>query len=162
VEYYRTRIARINKSVKDLSVGIAAQIMAMTHNEYSGTINEDILRDRFSAFSADLLTSIIKEHADELIKTEINGIVCYQTLDALGLSDEFSDTLVEVLEQIEDLGLILSEEVLHTALSIRLGVNFKAEYNIPDDKTYRRLIETYYKNVPKRKWLRGIFAKVPN
>lgn len=88
-------------------------------------------------------------------------MVCYQTLDALGLSDEFSDTLAEVLEQISDLGLTPSEEMLRTALSINLGVNFKEEYNIPNDKTYRRLIETYYKNAPKRKWIRGIFAEVP-
>jgi hypothetical protein len=161
VKYYRTRIARINRSVKDLSTDIATRIITMAHDEYGGTIDEDILRDKFSAFSAELLTAIIKEHAEELVKTEINGIVCYQTLDALGLSDEFTDTLAEVLEQLDDLGLVPSEEVLHTALSIRLGVNFKAEYNIPDDKTYRRLIETYYKNVPKRKWLRGIFAEVP-
>jgi hypothetical protein len=134
----------------------------MTHDEYGGTIDEDILRDKYSAFSAELLTVIIKEHAEELVKTEINGIACYQTLDALGLSDEFTDTLAEVLEQLDDLALVPSEEVLHTALSIRLGVNFKAEYNIPDDKTYRRLIETDYKNAPKRKWLRGIFAEVPD
>jgi hypothetical protein len=162
VECYCTRIARINRSVKDLSADIAKQIISIIHNEYSGTIDEHTLRDRFSAFSADLLASIIKEHAVELVKTEINGIVCYQTLDALGLSDEFTETLADVIEQIEDLGLTPSEDVLHTALSIHLGVNFKTEYNIPDDKTYRRLIKTYYKNAPKRKWLKGIFAEVPD
>jgi hypothetical protein len=162
VEYYRTRIARINRSVKDLSIDIATQIISIAREEFGGTINEDDLCDRFTAFSVNLLANIIKEHAEELVKTEINGMLCYQTLDALGLSDEFSDTLAEVLEQISDLELTPSEEVLHTALSINLDVNFKAEYNIPDDKTYRKLIETYYKNAPKRKWLKGIFAEVPD
>jgi hypothetical protein len=41
-----------------------------------------------------------------------------------------------------------------------LGVNFKVEYNIPDDKTYRRLIATYYKDAPKREWKYGKFAGV--
>lgn len=161
VAYYGTRIARIhNKSIRDLSLDIAEKIISIARNEYGGTVNEDDLRDRFPAFSVDLLGNIIKEHTEELIKTEINGILCYQTLDALGLSDEFSKTLVEVLEQIDDIGLIPNEEVLHTALSIRLGVNFKAEYNIPDNKTYRRLIAAYYKGVPKREWKRGIFVEV--
>jgi hypothetical protein len=162
VGYYGTRIARINKSVNDLSSEIAAKIITITHDEYAGTVDEDELIKRFPAFSLELLTAIIKEHAEELVKTEINGIVCYQTLDALGLSDEFSETLVDVLEQIDQLGLIPSEDVLHTALSINLGVNFKAEYNIPDDRAYRRLIDAYYKNAPKRKWLRGIFAEEHN
>jgi hypothetical protein len=161
VAYYGTRIARVhNKRICDLSLGVAKKVISIAQDEYGGTVNEDDLRDRFPAFSTDLLSDIIKEHAEELVKTEINGIVCYQTLDALGLSDEFSDTLAAVLEQIDEVGLIPNEEVLHTALSIRLGVNFKAEYNIPDDKTYRRLIAAYYKNEPKREWKRNVFAEV--
>ena len=162
VGYYGTKIARINKSMNDLSAEIAAKIIAIIHDENGGTLNEEELRRRFPAFSLELLATIIKEHAEELVKTEINGIICYQTLDALGLSDEFSETLYGVLEQIDNLGLPPSEEVLHTALSISLGVNFKLEYNIPDDRTYRRLIDKYYKNTPKRKWLRGIFAEEHN
>jgi len=139
---------------------IARKIIVITHDEYGGVISEDDLRNRFPAFSSTLLANIIKEHAEELVKTEINGIICYQTIDAFGLSDEFPNILAETLSQLDDLGLTPSENVLHTALSIRLGVNFKDEYNIPDDKTYRRLIVTYYRDTPKREWKRGIFAKV--
>lgn len=161
VAYYNTRMARVNnKSIRELSLGIAEKIISITHDEFGGTVTEEDLLDRFPAFSANLLSNIIKEHAEELVKTEINGIVCYQTLDALGISDEFSDTLVEVLEQIDEVGLIPNEEVIHTALSILLGVNFKLEYNIPDDKTYRRLIAAYYKGAPNREWKRNIFAEV--
>ncbi|OPY55977.1 MAG: hypothetical protein A4E55_02298 [Pelotomaculum sp. PtaU1.Bin035] len=156
-----TRIARVqSKSIRELFLDIASKVIEIANDEYSGVVSEDDLRNRFPAFSAELLASIIKEYAEELVKTEINGITCYQTLDALGLPDEFSDTLVEVLAQLDDLGLTPSEEVLHTALSLRLGVNFKAEYNIPDDRTYRRLIATYYKDAPKREWKYGKFAEV--
>ena len=160
VECYRTRIARIKRSIKDLFSDIAMKIGFMAYDEYGGTVDEDVSRKHFPAFSTAMIATIIKEYAEELVKTEINGLVCYQTLGALGLSDEFTEVLVKVLEQIEALALVPSEEVLHTALSICLGVNFKLEYNIPDDKTYRRLIEIYYKDAPKRKWLRGIFAEV--
>lgn len=161
VAYYGTRIARINnRGIKDLSSDIVAKIISVTHDEYGGTITEDDLYNRFPAFPIDVIANIIKENTEELVKIEINEITCYQTLDALGLSDEFSDTLAEVLEEIDEIGLIPNEEVLHAVLSMRLGVNFKTEYNIPDDRTYRRLIATYYKKAPKREWKRGVFAEV--
>lgn len=159
VEFYGTKIARINKSVKDLSSEVVSQILTMVRGEFCGTIEEETLRQRFSGISEDLLARILKEHTEQLVKTEINGIVCYQTLDALGLTDDFSETLADVLEEIDNLGLTPSEDILHTALSIRLGVNFKSEYNVPDDKTYRKLIEMYYKSSPARKWRGGVFAE---
>jgi len=161
ITHYGTRIARVqDKNIRDLILNVAAKIISIIHDEFGGVVSEDDLNMRFSAFSVDLLGKIIKEYAEELVKTEINGIVCYQTLDALGLSDEFSNTLAGVLEQLDELRLPPSEEVLHTALSIRLGVNFRTEYNITDDKTYRRLITVYYKERPKRDWRRGVFAEV--
>jgi hypothetical protein len=87
-------------------------------------------------------------------------MVCYQTLDTLGLPDDFSNTLSDTLFRLDDLGLTPNEEVLHTALSIALGVNFKMEYNIPDQATYRRLIDIYYKADPPREWKRGVFGEV--
>ena len=156
-----TRIARVQENnLHNLFLNIAVQITTIVHEEFGGVVSEDDLQAKIPAFSTRLLEQIIKEAAEELVKTEINGIICYQTLDALGLSDEFSIVLSEVLATVDDIGLTPSEEVIHTALSINMGVNFKTEYNIPDDKTYRRLIATYYKDTPRRKWKAGIFAEV--
>jgi len=162
VAYYGTRIARIQKSIPDLSADIAKSIIATTRDELGGVIDEDELKNRFSAFSAELLSKIIKQYIEELVKTEINGIVCYQTLDTLGLSDDFSDTLSDVLSRIDELELTPSQEVLNTALSLELGVNFRNEYNIPDDRTFRRLITVYYKAEPQREWKGGVFEGVSN
>ena len=161
VTSHGTRIARVeDKNLRNLFLNIAARIIIIVREEFGGVASEDELQAKFPAFSARLLKQIIKESTEELVKTEINGIVCYQTLDALGLSDEFSIVLSEVLAMVDDIGLTPSEEVIHTALSLKMGVNFKTEYNIPDDKTYRRLIAAYYQNTPRRKWKRGIFAEV--
>jgi hypothetical protein len=162
VAVYGTKIARVqSKNIHELLLDIAGKVATITYDEYSGVVSEDDLQNHFPAFSSTLLANIIKEYTKELVKTEINGIICYQMLEAFGLSDDFSDILAETLSQLDDLDLMPSEDVLHTALSIRLGVNFKDEYNIPDDKTYRRLIVTYYKGTPKREWKRGIFTVVP-
>jgi hypothetical protein len=78
----------------------------------------------------------------------------------LGLPDDFSHTLAETLGRLGELNLTPNEEVLHTALSLALGVNFKEEYNLPDQEAYRRLVSVYYKAEPPRKWKYGVFSEV--
>lgn len=160
---YGTRIARTRgKSLYEIFGTIADKINTLAHDKYGGVLSEDDLKMEFRGFSLELLNNVIKEYTDDLVKTEINGIICYQTLDALGFPDDFSDLLAETLDEIDKLELMPSEEVLHTALSLKMGINFKSEYNIPDDRTYRRLITVYYKAKPQREWKGGVFAEVSN
>ena len=156
------RIARhSNGNVWNSFYELAQKIITATNEEFDGVVSEESLHKKFHAFSTDLLAKIIKRHlGNELIRVEINEIVCYQTLDGLGLPYDFSDTLFDTLCRLDDLGLESNEEILHTALSLALGVNFKDEYNIPDQATYRRLIDTYYKGAPLRDWKYGVFGKV--
>jgi hypothetical protein len=160
--YIGNRIARFsNANVWGSFEAIADKIIAVANDEFGGVISEDDLHTKFCAFSVDLLAKIIKHRAeDRLVRTEINGIVCYQTLEALGLPENFSDTLTETLERLDELNLVPNEEVLHTALSLVLGVNFKAEYNLPTQEIYRRLIAVHYKGEPRRQWYRGVFGEV--
>jgi len=153
------RIARIsNGSVWGAFQEVAAKIVTVISEEYYGSCNEDDLHTKFCAFSIDLLSKIIKHcAADELIRVEINDSVCYQTFDALGLPENFSEVLTETLEWIDDIGLEPTQDVLHTTLSLEMGVNFKAEYNLPDWETYRRLIAVFYKAEPRREWKSNVF-----
>jgi hypothetical protein len=73
---------------------------------------------------------------------------------------DFSEVLERVLSSFEELGLTPTEEALHTALSFDMGLNFKEEFNMPDQKTYRRLIAYYYKSAPGREWRKGEFVEV--
>jgi hypothetical protein len=155
------RIARYsNGNVWEMFDTIARKIIVVTNNEFGGVISEEDLHKKFCAFSVDLLAKIIRNRiGDELLRIEINGIICYQMLGTLGLPDDFSDTLSDTLYRLDDLGLPPNEEILHTALSLTLGVNFKAEYNIPDQATYRRIVNFYYKANPRREWKHGIFGE---
>lgn len=156
------RIARFsNGNVWGTFKEISAKIVAAITDEFYGSVNEEDLHSKFSAFSTDLLAKIIKNcAADELVRVEINGSICYQTFDALGLPENFSDVLSETLEKLEDIGLKPSQDVLHTAISLKLGVNFLSEFNLPDWDTYRRLITIFYKAEPRREWKRNIFGEV--
>lgn len=158
------RIARFsNGNVWGTFKEVATKIISVITEEYYGSCNEDDLHAKFCAFSTDLLGKIIKHcAADELIRVEINDSVCYQTFDALGLPENFSEVLTEALERLSDIGLEPTQDVLHTAISLRLGVNFKAEYNLPDWDTYRRLVAAFYKAEPRREWKYNIFGEVVN
>ena len=156
-----TRIARVqNENVRTLFSGVADKAHSIIQNDFGGVVREDDLKAIFSAISTELLSSIIGDYIKDIVRTEINGIICYQTLDALGLPDDFSETLSGLLSRLDELELAPTDEVLHIALSLTLGVNFKIEYNIPNDKTYRRLIALYYEGMPEREWKNGEFAEV--
>jgi hypothetical protein len=163
--YNGHRIARYsNGNALSAFEAIARKMLAAAaDSEYGGVIGESDMHRKFCAFSTDLLAKIAKNSSNgELILTEINGITCYQTLDSLGLPDNFSETLAETLSRLDNLGLPPSEEVLHTALSLSLGMNIKAEYNIPDQATYRRLVAAHYKAEPPREWKQGVFGETRN
>lgn len=159
--YIGNRIARYsNGAVWSTFTEVAAKIVSMIRDEYYGSCNEDDLHTKFCAFSTDLLGKIIKQYAaKELIRVEINESVCYQTFDALGLPENFSESLAEALEQLSDIGLDPTQDALHTTLSLKLGVNLMAEYNLPDWETYRRLIAAFYKTEPRREWKSNIFVE---
>ncbi len=156
------RIARFsNGNVWGTFKEVSAKIVAAITDEFYGSVNEDDLHSKFCAFSTDLIAKIIKNcAADELVRVGINDSICYQTFDALGLPENFSDVLSETLEKLEDIGLEPSQDVLHTAISLELGVNFLSEFNLPDWDTYRRLITVFYKAEPRREWKRNIFGEV--
>jgi hypothetical protein len=160
--YIGNRIARYsNGAVWTTFKEVAEKIVTVVTDEYYGSCSEDDLRTKFCAFSADLLGKIIKQCAgDELIRVEINDSVCYQTFDALGLPESFSEVLAEVLERLDDIGLEPTQHTLHTAISLGLGVNFMTEFNLPDWETFRRLIAAFYKEEPRREWKSNIFGEV--
>lgn len=158
------RIARFsNGNVWGTFKEVSLKIVSVISEEYYGSCNEDDLHMKFCAFSNDLLAKIIKQcAADDLIRVEINDSVCYQTYDALGLPENFSDMLADTLERLADIGLDPSRDVLHTAISLKIGVNFMAEFNLPDWDAFQRLIAAFYKAEPRREWKYSIFGEVVN
>lgn len=162
--YIGNRIARYsNGAVWSIFKDVAAKIVTVITDEYYGSCNEEDLHARFCAFSTDLLGKIIRQcAAGELIRVEINESVCYQTFDALGLPENFSEQLAKTLERLDEIGLEPTQDTLHTAVSLQLGINFMAEYNLPDWETYRRLIAIFYKAEPHREWKSNIFGEAIN
>ena len=162
VDWYRTKIVRISDNMNNLANRLITELTKVINDDFFGTINEFELRERLPSLSIDLLDKLIKDFSDEIVRTSINDIICYQTIDALGLPNDFSDRINETLELLDSIDLNPTIEVLHTALSINLSRNFKKEYNIPDDKTFKKIIEKHYNLSPTRSWIKGSFLEEQN
>lgn len=161
VPQIRSRIVRYSGGNAWAAFGKVAKKIVIFINEKYGSCTEDELQKEFSAFSKYLLSKIVRHCAsDELLRVEINDTICYQSFVALGLPEDFPEILSATLERLDEIGLPVSQETLHTALSLELGVNFKSEFSLPDWDTYRCLISTYYKGQPHRKWKNNIFMEV--
>ena len=147
-------------SVKELGLALAHKIEIATNEEH-GIIDEYMISARFPCFSMELLSLIVKSYSENLIRTQDNrGSICYRTFESLGLPHDFSEILVDALSEIEEINLEPSEEVLHTVLSLKMGMNFKLEYSLSDMKTYRSLVSRYFKNSPSREWRQRQFLEV--
>lgn len=155
----KTRIARkIGKSVND-SLKESAQKVVRTITDY-GCITEEDLLQAYPVFSGSFLKELLEKYTDEVLPTIINDFLCYQTIESMGLGEEFSETILKTLEELDRLSICPSQEILHALLSVKLGYNVRDEYSIPDDKTFRRFISVYYTGSEKRNWKAGNFVGV--
>lgn len=163
VGWHGFRVARLcGKRVDELWDMIAKKVFTVAEYDYGGVITIDDLKNEFPLLSADIIHYIVKSYSLSLVKTEINDMVCYQTLASFGLPDEFADVLSEILEQLDKLEIVPSDSVLHAVLSTKLNVNIKKEYGIYDDKEFQRFISCYSNVFPSREWKAGIFVEVMN
>ena len=162
VPQIRTRVVRYSGgNVWETFGEVAKKIVSFINEGHYGSCAEDELQEKFPAFSKYLLGKIVRHCVpDELVRVEINDTICYQSFAALGLPEDFPEVLSTTLERLDEIGLPVSQETLHTALSLQLGVNFKSEFSLPDWDTYRRLISAYYKGQPHRDWRNNMFAEV--
>lgn len=123
-------------------------------------MTEDDLLITCPIVSGQFLKKLLEKNTDEVVTTTINDFLCYQTIEAMGLDESFSETLDSVLEKANELELPPTLEVLHILLSVEIGQNFRNTYGIPDDKTFRRIIAMYYRGEKAREWKAGNFMEV--
>ncbi len=142
-----------NEAVATLSEKLVATI------KEQGCMTEDDLLMAHPVITGAFLKKILEKGTDEIISTVINGILCYQTIEAMGFDEGFSETLSAILDKARELNLVPTQETLHVLLSTEIGQNFNESYGIPDDKTFRRIITMYYTGETPRSWKAGKFME---
>lgn len=160
------RIATIaqSKIIRHVGVSKKDSINALTNRlietiSEKGSVTQDDLIADYPVLSEQLLGRLLGKRSDEVIKTTINDIICYQSVNGLGFDASFSETLNSVLEKVETLDLQPTCEVIHTLLSLEYGQNFRDAYLIQDDQTLRRIIARYYTGKIPRAWKAGCFTE---
>lgn len=156
---YTFKIVRpMGISINDATTYLTNKLLTtITEN---GCMTEDDLLITYPIISGQFLKKLLEKNTDEVVATTINDFLCYQTIEAIGLDESFSETLNSVLEKANELELPPSLEVLHILLSVEIGQNFRNTYGIPDDKTFRRIIAMYYRGEKAREWKAGNFMEV--
>ena len=125
-----------------------------------GCVTQDDLLLLFPVFSEQFLRGLLEKYTDGIIPAQINDFLCYQTIESLGLEADFSSMLNDILEETDKLSLSPTQEIVHAMVSVRLGYNLIDEFNIPDGKTFRRIISAYYTGNRPRVWRAGCFREV--
>lgn len=147
-------------SIKSTFNVLSLNIVNFIKNKFDGYCNYNDLHEEFALFSSRLLEKIIKDYAsDTIIVLKINDNICYQTFETLGLPENFSHIVNNIMNDFSQINLVPSQEALHTALSLNLKVNFMEEYNLPDWETFRRLIKLYYNASIPRNWTGKVFCE---
>lgn len=126
----------------------------------SGYITESELLDAYPAFDSAFFRKLIEKYSKEILYAEIADAPCYQIIQDAGLDEKFSALLDDVLNETDRLSLEATPDVLNALLSVRMDANFRMEYNIPDDKTFRRVIAVRYTGATPRAWKSGKFTEV--
>lgn len=142
-----------NEAVSTLSEKLVATI------KMQGCITDDDLLMAHPVITGTFLKKVLEKGTDEIIPTVINDILCYQTIEAMGFDESFSEMLTVILKKARELNLEPTQETLHVLLSVEICQNFIEAYGIPDDKTFRRVISMYYTGETPRSWKAGRFME---
>ncbi len=155
---YRCKILRpVGVKTDEAVTALSERLLSVTAD--SGCVTEDDLFELCPYMTGDFLQKLMTDKSDEIIVTYINDILCYQTIEALGLDESFSDAINAVLDRIEELSLAPTQEIIHALLSVEMGMNIKASYDISDDKTFRRVVAMYYTGERSRRWRGNSFLE---
>lgn len=111
----KTRIIRtVGLSVNDTLEFTASKIVKSI--EESGCVTQEDLLLEYPVFSELFLHGLLEKYTDEVVPTEINDFLCYQTIESMGLDKEFSSSLNDILREIGNLSLTPSQEIVHAVV----------------------------------------------
>ncbi|HJC24803.1 MAG TPA: hypothetical protein H9761_14050 [Candidatus Eisenbergiella merdavium] len=154
----KTRIIRKTGVTSNHALQTAADKIMKTVCE-AGCITQDDLSSEYPLLSKLFIQRLIEKHTEAIIAVQINGLLCYQSLEFMELGEDFSSKLNEVLGKIDLLSLTPSQDIIHALLSVKLGYNLRDNLNITDDRTFHRIISAYYTGPKTRVWKSGNYME---
>ena len=153
----KTRLTRSIGVKKDVVLKKLARCIEEIINEFCSRTEGQLL-EQIPALDSVLLSTLVKDYLPLVTKVECDDLIWYCTNESSVPSD-LGETIERCIQQIESVGLAVSEQTLHILLSLTYHTNFMKTYHISDFKTFRTLVTQYYIG-PERKWKSGEFSIV--
>ncbi|MBM6926381.1 hypothetical protein [Pseudoflavonifractor phocaeensis] len=147
---------------RGLSASAAAEAAAekVVHTlEQHGCVTEGELLEWYSYYSVEFLRKLLDKYTDNIVQTNINDIICYQTVESLEIDSAFPAVLNAVMDDVRRLSLTPSQDIIHALISVRIGYHFRDAYNIGDDRSFQRIVSLYASALERRVWRARCFVE---
>lgn len=112
--------------------------------EAGGTLTFHEIEQELPHLSGEALESIRLRLLPELHETEVGGVLCWCSTEAIPLPEDFSEKLTTVADTLVALEERLSVANLEFALNLLYRVRFRKEYSLPDNVTFMRVCAKHY------------------
>lgn len=129
--------------IDDALSSISRDVMELLDND-DGMIALNEMETRFPVLSACILESIRKNFLPRVYVTEIRGITYWSKIADIFLPSDFSEKLTEIVETFHLVGERLTRTRLELALNLFYKVQFRHEYDLPDDDVFLELCAEHY------------------
>jgi hypothetical protein len=128
----------------DDSLAAISETIAGWLEEADGTLTFHKIEQEMPQLTANALESIRTQLLPEVHETEVSGVRCWCSADAISLPEDFPEKLTTVVDTLVALNKKVSVATLSFALDLFYRTHFREEYALPDNSTFMRVCAKHY------------------
>ena len=136
---YLPSIANLDDSLAAISETIAGWL-----EEADGTLTFNEIEQAMPHLTAEALESIRVQFLSEVHATEIGGVPCWCSTEAIPLPEDFSEKLTSAADTLVVLEERVSVANIEFALNLLYRIRFREEYALSDNDTFLRVCAKHY------------------
>jgi len=128
----------------DDSLVAISETIAGWLEEADGTLTFHEIEQEMPQLTANALESIRTQLLPEVHETEVSGVRCWCSADAISLPEDFPEKLTTVVDTLVALNKKVSVATLSFALDLFYRTHFREEYALPDNSTFMCVCAKHY------------------
>jgi len=126
------RLAEISKTISELL------------EQAEGMLALSEIEETMPHLTADALEGIRAQFLPEVHRTEVGGVPCWRSAEAIPLPEDFAERLTTTVDTLVALGEKVSAAKLEFALNLLYRIRFRQEYGLSDNGTFMRVCAKHY------------------
>lgn len=130
-------------NLEDAVRTLAATLSGLV-GEADGTLTFHEIEQIAPHLAAGELEHVRARFLPEIHSTELSGVSCWCSSEAIMLPEDFSEKLTAIVDTLEVLNEKVSVENIAFALNLFYRVQFREEYSLIDNSTFLSICEKYY------------------